>query len=335
METEKVVDHIVNWLKDYAVNANIKGFTIGISGGIDSAVTSTLCARTGLDLLCLEMPIHQEDTQFSIRLFLPVPPVDNEQDRFMSLANTRARLRMSTLYYFAALNGYLVAGTGNKVEDFGVGFYTKYGDGGVDLTAPTDGLWGDDRTDEDQIGASYPELEWAMQMNDEGKTIDDFSGRDKEVFNIFKKFNQANQHKMLPIPIYVVMLEMDIPEINGIATLRRIKKEYPDVKVLMYSGQSEDVYALMKETCSLQMNLLNVWLLMKELRNQEGSLESFQLREVEVLKLLASGKRNKDVALGLNLNEKTVSTYKARLMKKLNVDNMVDLLQQAKALELY
>jgi len=254
MQTEKVVNHIVNWLKEYAVNANIKGFTIGISGGIDSAVTSTLCARTGLDLLCLEMPIHQAESQVSrasnhiewltsnfegakrLQVDLTpvfdtfvhaVPEVAKEEDRFMSLANTRARLRMTTLYYFAALHGYLVAGTGNKVEDFGVGFYTKYGDGGVDLSpiadllktevyeiaqflgineeiiqaAPTDGLWGDDRTDEDQIGASYPELEWAMQMNDKGKTIADFSGRDKEVFNIFKKFNNANQHKMLPIPI--------------------------------------------------------------------------------------------------------------------------------------
>ena len=137
---------------------------------------------------------------------------------------------MTTLYYFAALEGYLVAGTGNKVEDFGVGFYTKYGDGGVDLSpiadllktevyevanflginseiieaAPTDGLWGDDRTDEDQIGASYPELEWAMKMSDEGKTISDFTGREKEVFGIYKKLNSANQHKMVPIPVCVI-----------------------------------------------------------------------------------------------------------------------------------
>ena len=121
----------------------------------------------------------------------------------------------------------MVAGTGNKVEDFGIGFYTKYGDGGVDLSPiadllksevyeiakglginqeivvapPTDGLWGDDRTDEDQIGASYPELEWAMQKSDEGMTADDFTGREKQVFTIYKKFNTANQHKMLPIPI--------------------------------------------------------------------------------------------------------------------------------------
>ncbi len=254
MQTEKVVDHIVNWLKDYADNAKMKGFTIGISGGIDSAVTSTLCAKTGLDLLCLEMPIHQADNQASRAskhidwltenftkvqrqpvnltpvfdsLVASLPKVTNEDDRFMPLANTRARLRMTTLYYFAALKGYLVAGTGNKVEDFGVGFYTKYGDGGVDLSpiadllktevyeiakflginqevvdaAPTDGLWGDDRTDEDQLGATYPELEWAMKMNDEGKTIVEFSGRKREIFAIFKKLNTANQHKMLPIPV--------------------------------------------------------------------------------------------------------------------------------------
>ena len=160
-------------------------------------------------------------------LVAALPPVENEEERFMSLANTRARLRMTSLYYFAALEQYLVAGTGNKVEDFGVGFYTKYGDGGVDLSpiadlmktevyaiakalgineeiinaAPTDGLWGDDRTDEDQIGASYPELEWAMTMKDEGKTSDDFEGRKKEVFNIFMRLNTINQHKMLPIPV--------------------------------------------------------------------------------------------------------------------------------------
>ena len=142
MQTEKVVDHIVQWLKDYALNAKMKGFVIGISGGIDSAVTSALCARTGLGLLCLEMPIHQAENQvtravkhiqwlqnnfddvkrLSVEL-TPVfdslvsalPKVDNEESRFMSLANTRARLRMTTLYYFAALEGYLVAGTGNNL----------------------------------------------------------------------------------------------------------------------------------------------------------------------------------------------------------------------------
>ncbi|PNQ73899.1 NAD(+) synthase [Hanstruepera neustonica] len=254
MHTEKVIDYIVNWLKDYANNAKVNGFVIGISGGIDSAVTSTLCAKTGLQLLCVEMPIHQAKSQVTRAVnhidwlqsnfdtvkkvevnLTPVfdnlidvlPSVEKEEDRFMSLANTRARLRMTTLYYFAALNKLLVAGTGNKVEDFGVGFYTKYGDGGVDLSpiadlmksevyeigkflninqeiidaAPTDGLWGDDRTDEDQIGASYPELEWAMLMDDQGKTVDDFTGRSKDVFKIYKRFNTANKHKMIPIPI--------------------------------------------------------------------------------------------------------------------------------------
>ena len=254
MHTEKVINHIVNWLKDYATNAGMKGFVIGISGGIDSALTSTLCAKTGLEVLCLEMPIHQAASQVNRALnhiswlqsnfdnvskiqvnLTPVfdslidalPTVENEEERFMSLANTRARLRMTTLYYFAALDKLLVAGTGNKVEDFGVGFYTKYGDGGVDLSpiadllktevytlakhlgvnqdiidaAPTDGLWGDDRTDEDQIGASYPELEWAMAMDEQGKTEVNFTGRELEVFKIYKRFNRANKHKMIPIPV--------------------------------------------------------------------------------------------------------------------------------------
>jgi NAD+ synthase len=254
MQTEKIVDHIVNWLKDYATNANVNGFVIGISGGIDSAVTSTLCALTGLDVLCVEMPIHQAPSHVS----RAVEHINQLRDRFsnvgdtrvdltpvfeefktevslegkettvaMALANTRARLRMSTLYYYAGLQGLLVAGTGNKVEDFGVGFYTKYGDGGVDLSpiadlmksevyalakvlnvpqsiieaTPSDGLFGDARSDEDQIGASYPELEWAMKMADSGKTVDDFSGREKEVFTIYKRYNTSNKHKMDPIPV--------------------------------------------------------------------------------------------------------------------------------------
>ncbi|MCB0424927.1 MAG: NAD(+) synthase [Mangrovimonas sp.] len=261
MQTDKVTKHIVKWLKDYATNAKVNGFVVGISGGIDSAVTSTLCAQTGLEVLCLEMPIHQASSQVSRALnhvdwlqknftnvkmtqvnLTPVfdslvaslPKVEVEEERFMSLANTRARLRMTTLYYFAALNKLLVAGTGNKVEDFGVGFYTKYGDGGVDLSpiadlfktevydlarylginqeiidaAPTDGLWGDDRTDEDQIGASYPELEWAMKMDEEGKKATDFVGKEKNIFSIYKRYNTANQHKMLPIPICIIPNEL-------------------------------------------------------------------------------------------------------------------------------
>ena len=160
----------------------------------------------------------------------------------------------------------------------------------------------------------------------------------------------------------VVILEMDIPEINGIATLRKMKLEFPDIKTLMYSGQSEDVYALstiragafgyLSKTADLEYiisavkkvsegNMFITNELAQRLAFDEGTqkprrfFRKLSSREVEVLKFLASGKRNKEVAEGLNLNEKTVSTYKARLMKKLNVDNLVDLLQQAKALELY
>jgi NAD+ synthase len=257
MQVEKVTQYIISWLKEYASNAGVKGFVIGVSGGIDSAVTSTLCAKTGLPTLCLEMPIHQEKNQVNratrhisflkdhfknvsstlvnltpvfSSLKEAVPKVDNEEDRFMSLANTRARLRMTSLYYFAGLKNLLVAGTGNKVEDFGVGFYTKYGDGGVDLSPiadlmksevyaiasfleinneiqeapPTDGLWGDDRTDEDQLGASYDELEWAMNAQEMGKTTEEFHGRKKEVYKTYLKLNKANKHKMDPIPICMI-----------------------------------------------------------------------------------------------------------------------------------
>lgn len=257
MQTEKVIDHIVDWLRDYALQAKCRGFVIGVSGGIDSAVTSTLCARTGLELLCVEMPIHQDREQVTRAvmhmawlkenhpkvsrervdlspvydsLLGALPKTKGEGQLEMALANTRARLRMTTLYYFAGLKGYLVAGTGNKVEDFGIGFYTKYGDGGVDLSpiadlmksevyelgrelginrdimeaAPTDGLWGDSRTDEDQIGASYPELEWAMKTLEVGGELTDLSDREKQVIAIYKKYNTANRHKMVPIPICII-----------------------------------------------------------------------------------------------------------------------------------
>ena len=151
----------------------------------------------------------------------------------LTMANTRARIRMTTLYTFAGAKGMLVAGTGNKVEDFGVGFYTKYGDGGVDLSpiadlmksevyeiakelkiiksiqdaAPTDGLWADGRNDEDQLGATYNELEWAMEEYDNSKE-NRFVGRDKEVFDIFKKLHLANQHKMKPIPVCIIPKEL-------------------------------------------------------------------------------------------------------------------------------
>jgi NAD+ synthase len=166
-----------------------------------------------------------------------MPAVPNEAGRAMALVNSRARLRMTTLYYFAGMHGYLVAGTGNKIEDFGVGFFTKYGDGGVDLSpiadllksevyelgavlgvneaimqaAPTDGLWGDDRSDEDQIGASYPELEWAMKVVGEERETEretGFTERQKEVLAIYRRMNKANRHKMEAIPVCVIPVDV-------------------------------------------------------------------------------------------------------------------------------
>ncbi len=254
MQTEAVIEHITGWLRDYGQGAGTGGFVIGVSGGIDSAVSSTLAARTGLPLLVVEMPIHQSQNQVTRarehieslkqryenvgsveveltdvfdRLIAALPDSPDDARREMSLVNTRARLRMTTLYYFAALQGRLVVGTGNKVEDFGIGFFTKYGDGGVDLSpiadlvktevyelgraldvneailtaAPTDGLWGDDRTDEDQIGASYPELEWAMRFDGDESGLDN---RQTEVLAIYRRLNTANKHKMEPIPVCMI-----------------------------------------------------------------------------------------------------------------------------------
>ncbi len=254
MQAAKIINHITDWLDSYVNKAGVNGFVIGVSGGIDSAVTSTLGARTGHPLLCVEMPIHQHDSQVSraqrhiefLKQNFPnvssieVPLTDifdslintfsadpDKDSHAMPLVNTRARLRMTTLYYYAAHHGHLVLGTGNKVEDFGIGFYTKYGDGGVDLSpiadlnktevfalgrelgiseeiqqaAPTDGLWNDDRTDEDQIGASYPELEWAMEFDGDDSQID---CRQAEVLSIYHQLNQANQHKMKPIPVCLI-----------------------------------------------------------------------------------------------------------------------------------
>ena len=257
---EKVANHITQWLKDYLHESKMKGFIIGVSGGIDSALTSTLCGMTDKKVLCLEMPIKQEEDQLyrstehiswlvsnfnnvsSIRLKLdPVfesfcnvlPEPENKDAHELSLANTRARLRMSSLYYFAALNRCLVVGTGNKVEDFGVGFYTKYGDGGVDLSPiadltktevydlsnhlniidiilkapPTDGLWSDKRTDEDQLGATYPELEWAMEAQEKNLSKAEFSSRQAVVFEIFKNHFNQNKHKMESIPVCKIPAE--------------------------------------------------------------------------------------------------------------------------------
>ena len=258
MKANSVIKHIVNWLTTYCNQAGTEGFVVGVSGGIDSAVSSSLAAKTGKPLMCVEMPIHQAESQISRARkhieelesmysnvtsvwtdLTPVfdsfvnamPTVVNEEQRFLTLANARARIRMTTLYYFAGLQNYLVAGTGNKVEDFGVGFYTKYGDGGVDLSPiadlnktevyelgkemgvideimiakPTDGLWGDDRSDEDQLGASYAELEWAMDFNEENH--DQLNSRQKTVLEIYTRLHKTNRHKMEPIPVCEIPLQ--------------------------------------------------------------------------------------------------------------------------------
>jgi NAD+ synthase len=253
MKRKEIIVHIVNWLKDYSLRSDTNGFVVGISGGIDSAVTSTLCAMTGQRTIVLNLPILQHKFEFDRStdhidwLKQGYPNVESyvveltdvfkgfERDLptgiqdFLTMANVRSRMRMITLYAFASHHKLLVAGTGNKVEDFGIGFFTKYGDGGVDispiadlnktevyaigqelgvvnsiLTAkPTDGLYADNRTDEDQIGATYLELEWAMKYleTDENMALND---REKEVLGIYLARHNANRHKMEPIPVCIV-----------------------------------------------------------------------------------------------------------------------------------
>ena len=229
----------------------MNGFVVGISGGIDSAVTSTLCAGSGKKVVLLNMPIYQHPDQLSLAsqhikwleqkydnatgIRVDLTPVFQAVEKTfpadiqdgLSMANTRSRLRMLTLYAFSTHHKMLVAGTGNKVEDFGVGFFTKYGDGGVDISPigdlvktevyaigkemgildgilnapPTDGLWADRRTDESQLGATYAELEWAMEFEAESGDEDQLEPRQGEVLAIYRKFHQANKHKMDPIPV--------------------------------------------------------------------------------------------------------------------------------------
>ena len=254
MGMNALAEHIVAWLKAYANDARMDGWVVGVSGGIDSAVTSTLCALTGLPTCVVEMPIHQHPDQVGraqthmqalaqrfpnvsqARVDLTAVydglvsalPDGEDASGGLALANSRARLRMTALYAIAAQRRSLVAGTGNKVEDFGVGFYTKYGDGGVDVSPiadlvktevfalgaalgvgqeildapPTDGLWGDDRTDEDQLGATYPELEWAMANTDADPST--WTERQREVMAVYTRLNRANQHKMEPIPVCAI-----------------------------------------------------------------------------------------------------------------------------------
>ena len=231
------IEHIVNWIKDYTNKHNIKTLVIGVSGGIDSAVASTLCAMTGLRTIPMVMSIRNRDILGLEHAWWLEEKFENVSKRVVNLekifhefenaskylgadskhafANSRSRLRMMMLYQVATSEKGLVVGTGNKVEDFGVGFYTKYGDGGVDISPiadcnksqvwamgkelgileeiqmaePTDGLWSDGRTDTDQLGMSYKEIEHLMSRPDE-------VGYDK-----YLAIRKKNLHKMKPIPV--------------------------------------------------------------------------------------------------------------------------------------
>ena len=250
MISEDKITYITNWLNDYCISSKQEGFVIGISGGIDSAVTSALCVKTGKQTLLVNLPLRQNPQELK-RACDHIEKLTKENknvrsitidlsklfslfedtltktvtENKLAMANSRSRLRMTTLYALAQTNNMLVVGTGNKIEDFGVGFFTKYGDGGVDISpiadlsktevkelaaslnisseirdaTPTDGLWDDDsRTDEQQLGASYKELEWAMDYK--GNNVH-LSEREIEVLEIYKRFNTQNKHKMIPIPI--------------------------------------------------------------------------------------------------------------------------------------
>ena len=240
MDVSQKVSFISNWIKNYVNNMpkKAKSLVIGVSGGIDSSVSSTLSAMTGLRTIVLSMPIKQKAEQhdlsqkhkewlknkfsnvegYTLELDDVFKSFENTLSKFENehgMANSRARLRMTTLYQVAAANSGIVVGTGNKVEDFGVGFYTKYGDGGVDISpiadcnktevwelgkelgildkiinaAPTDGLWDDGRTDEGQLGLSYQELEEAME-NPNSKNRSKYS-----------EIRKMNLHKMEAIPV--------------------------------------------------------------------------------------------------------------------------------------
>ena len=236
----KLKTRIVDWIKDYHYKNSLDSLVVGVSGGIDSAVVSTLCAETGLPTHVVGMPIHQQIDQevlsdihldwlddryknvtshkFDLTNLFEVfrYTMQGFNEDKLSLANSRSRLRMVTLYQIAGSKKGIVVGTGNKVEDYGIGFYTKYGDGGVDIAPiadlyktevwglgeslgvdericdalPTDGLWDDERNDEDQIGASYEDLEEAMEYR-RGIAVD-----------ILDEYNRKNSHKMNPIPTF-------------------------------------------------------------------------------------------------------------------------------------
>lgn len=243
-----IVDKITKWIGDYAIKHD-KRLVVGVSGGIDSAVVSTLCARTGLDTIVVSMPINKVNDLSLQQCFwlkgrysnvthidINLTSIFNQfKDTFsgytndLALANTQARLRMTSLYQIAQVNNAIVVGTGNKVEDFGVGFFTKYGDGGVDISPiadcmksevwdmgreleisqfiidaePTDGLWEDGRVDTDQLGLTYAQLERAMVLSEDmAFSFIELTDEEKELVSRYDELHNANSHKMKPIPIW-------------------------------------------------------------------------------------------------------------------------------------
>jgi NAD+ synthase len=254
IDYENLSIKIQDWIKSYVNENNLQVLVVGVSGGIDSAVVSTLCAKTGIPTIVVVMPINSnlENTRLSdLQIALLSRTYTNVEgynvdlssvfqsfkshkifDRFNSelgFANTKSRLRMVSLYQIAASVGGIVVGTGNKVEDFGVGFYTKYGDGGVDISPiadlyksevrelgkllgvpqdvinaePTDGLWEDNRLDETQIGSTYDELEWAMEYGmDKWSEQLELTKKERTILTTYANFNTKNKHKMVSIPIF-------------------------------------------------------------------------------------------------------------------------------------
>jgi NAD+ synthase len=251
IDYKNLSDKIKEWILSYTVTNKITTLVVGVSGGIDSAVVSTLCAETGLPTLVIGMPLNSTecntelsnkqidflkskynnvngytiDLSKTFQEFKSNTLFEKEFNSELGFANTKSRLRMITLYQIASSRNGIVVGTGNKVEDFGVGFYTKYGDGGVDISPiadlyktevrnlgrhlgvieeiinaePTDGLWEDNRIDEDQIGATYEELEWAMEK---GISKQNYSEKEYKIIETFLNFNRKNKHKMVSIPIF-------------------------------------------------------------------------------------------------------------------------------------
>jgi NAD+ synthase len=258
---QQLAEDIKNWIKDYATSNKFTTLVVGVSGGIDSAVVSTLCAGTGINTIALNLPLYSDsentrlsnlqldflkstfdnvntyliDLTESFKTFNEIKLIHENFNSKLGFANTKSRLRMVTLYQIAASSNGIVVGTGNKVEDFGVGFYTKYGDGGVDispiadlyktevrelgrylgvpeeiiLAEPTDGLWDDNRKDTDQIGASYEELECIMNWIDSDYKSP-LSSRQKKVLEIYQQFNSKNSHKMKSIPVFKIKYELDL-----------------------------------------------------------------------------------------------------------------------------